>query len=127
MEGLERRFDSVSPCRGFFVSLDLRVNAALGRADRRPLPQVRVGTAREAAAADDPAAVGAPAGPAPKLCVGALCQGAVGAPPKVRIGAVPRDVVRSAKLQYALQGSCEILRRRLTAKDRRSALSSMQH
>ena len=88
---------SVSPGGGLFVSPGLCVNAALSRAGRRSLSQVRVGSARDAAAPDDAAAVGAAAGPAAELRVGALGQGAVGAPPKVGIGTVPRDVVRPAK------------------------------
>ena len=88
---------SVSPGGGLFVSPGLCVNAALSRAGRRSLPQVRVGSARDATAPDDAAAVCAAAGPAAELCVGALGQGAVGAPPKVGIGTVPRDVVRPAK------------------------------
>ena len=86
----------VSARGGLFCPLDLRVDAALGRADRRPLPQIRIRPAGDAAAASDAAAAGAAARPATKLCVGALGQGAVGAPPKVWVRAVPRDVVRPA-------------------------------
>ena len=72
-EGDELENPLVSAGRGLFVT-HLRVDAALGRADRRSLPQVGVWTARDAAAADDAGAAAAATGPATKLSVGALCQ-----------------------------------------------------